>query len=110
MPHIVAEYSDNLATLLREGNVLRALHTVVLESGLFAPEAVKARSMAYKDVILYQGADRFMHITVSILSGRTQEQRAALSKAVFDCALAKLPSNVKLSVNIHEMNADTYAK
>lgn len=110
MPHIVVEYSENLNTPMRESEVLKALFHTVVDSGLFAPEAVKARAMPYAQYQLPDGGDRFAHITVSILAGRTEQQRAGLSQAVFEAAMAKLPSDVKLSVNIHEMCKETYKK
>lgn len=110
MPHIVVEHSETLSAYMRENDVLRALHTVVTDSGLFDPQAVKARALPYADAVLPEGADRFVHVTVSILDGRTQEQRAALSQAVFEAAQRKLSTDIRLSVNIHEMNAQTYKK
>ena len=110
MPHIVVEYSENLNTPMRESEVLKALFHVVVDSGLFVPDAVKARAMPYAHYQLPDGGDRFAHVAVSILGGRTEEQRAVLSRAVFNAAQAKLPSDVKLSVNIHEMERTTYVK
>ena len=110
MPHIVVEHSDSLTAFMRENDVLRALHSCVTDSGLFDPQAVKARAMPYVDAVLPEGADRFVHITVSILSGRTSDQRAALSQAVFEAAQRKLSTDIRLSVNIHEMDAQIYKK
>ena len=110
MPHIVVEYSEDLNTPMRESEVLKALFHVVVDSGLFSPDAVKARAMPYNHFQLPNGTDRFAHVTVSILDGRNEEQRAGLARELFHAAQTKLPSDVKLSVNIHEMNRTTYVK
>lgn len=110
MPHIVVEYSKNLADKLHESQLLQQLHRVTVESELFSPEAVKSRGIAFSDYVLPHGHDRFVHVTVSILEGRTVEQRAGLSDALFTLARGLLPVEVMLSVNIHEMDAETYRK
>ena len=110
MPHIVVEHSSILETPMRESGLLPALHRAVVDSGLFSPEAVKARSVAYDDVVLPEGAANFVHITVSILSGRSEEQRAALAGDLFTLAQKTLPVADKLSVDIREMCAETYRK
>lgn len=110
MPHIILEYSDNMGPDIQQTGLLQQLHTHVSECGLFAPEAVKARSIAYQDAILSQGKKSFVHVTVSILSGRSQQQREQLSDELFALCQKELPTVSALSVNIHEMNKDTYRK
>ena len=110
MPHIVMEYSANLSEQVSSTKLLNALHQTVVDSGLFSPEAVKARSVAFSDYVLPEGADTFAHVTVAILNGRTIEQRQGLSEAVFARLQAALPKDAKLSVTIHEMEKETYKK
>jgi 5-carboxymethyl-2-hydroxymuconate isomerase len=108
MPHIVIEYSEVLQPFAK--SVLRAVHQEVTDSGLFDAQAVKGRAMAYDVVQLPEGACNFMHITVSILSGRTQEERTQLANSVFVAARAMTSEIDRLSVNIHEMEKTTYRK
>ena len=108
MPHIVIEHSDNVDALA--GEILRAVHTHVSECGLFDPQAVKGRSLSYQQWVLPENALNFMHITVSILEGRTQEERAQLSAQIFQVAKTVAPELDKLSVDIAEMVRATYSK
>lgn len=108
MPHIIVEYSRELENEARD--VLKAAHHVVTESGLFSAQAVKGRSIGFDDVVLPDGAQNFMHITVSILSGRNTQERSTLSQQVFESAKQHAPNVDRLSVNIHEMDKDTYSK
>jgi 5-carboxymethyl-2-hydroxymuconate isomerase len=110
MPHIVFEYSNDLDSKVKESGSIKIAHETVTASGLFNPEAVKARSVSYADYVLPPGAKNFLHITVSILTGRDEQERKSLSQSVFDAVKNAIPDVDKLSVNIHEMDADSYTK
>ena len=110
MPHIVVEYSRNLHVSVQESHLLKELHQVVIASGLFSPQAVKARGMAYDDYILTGDDDSFVHINIAILGGRPLDARKALMESVYAMASGLLPHADKISLNIHEMDAETYKK
>lgn len=110
MPHIIVEHSDHLTKIIRENALLGHLHEVVCETGLFQPEAVKARSLSFEHFVLTGDAMSFMHITIAILTGRTSEERKQLSQQVFDTVARMVPGINKLSVDIREMQAETYTK
>ena len=110
MPHIVAEYSDNLHAAIAEAELLIHLRQTVIDSGLFSPGAVKARGISYDHYVLPEEAENFIHICVSILDGRSTEQREKLSQSVFRAVKEILPQAEKVSVDIHEMKAQTYRK
>jgi len=110
MPHIVVEYSNNLTDSIQKSEILGKLHESIIESGLFSPDAVKSRSISYDDYILDEASNNFIHITISILSGRTTEQRLKLSESAYNTAIESVPSAQKISVNINEMNKETYKK
>jgi 5-carboxymethyl-2-hydroxymuconate isomerase len=108
MPHIVIEHSDTLAPIVPD--VLRQVCRTVVDSALFDPQAVKGRALAYSAELLPEQGRNFMHITLSILEGRTQVERAALSLQVFDAAKQSAPEIDRLSVDIREMVKATYTK
>jgi 5-carboxymethyl-2-hydroxymuconate isomerase len=110
MPHIVVEYSDNIEKDIEGSRITEKLHAAVVNSGFFSPEAVKARAVGYSNYVLPEGAEDFVHITTSILTGRTEEQRKALNDAIFSTAKEAMPEVQKLSSNIHEMDKDIYRK
>jgi len=112
MPHIVVEYSSNLTSSVKESDLLRSLHRVVLDSGIFSPEAIKARGVSYDegDYVLPEGKKSFLHVTVSILAGRDTEPRRQISDSVFKASKALIPSADSVSVNLHEMDEKTYKK
>jgi 5-carboxymethyl-2-hydroxymuconate isomerase len=108
MPHIVIEYSETLAPVAPA--LLRAVHQTVTDSGLFDPQAVKARSILFSDYVLPEGARNFMHITVAILEGRSAPEKASLSDAVFATAKRIAPDLDRLSVDIRDMDKTCYRK
>lgn len=110
MPHIVVEYAKDRAEQLKKSDLLAALRETVVASGLFAPEAVKARTMGFDDYLLPEGQASFVHVTVSILSGRNPEQRKTLAASVFDTLRSTLPEGGALSVDIREMDRESYHK
>jgi 5-carboxymethyl-2-hydroxymuconate isomerase len=110
MPHIVVEYSQNLQAQVKETGLLAELHRTVIASGLFSPEAVKARGVAYEDYVLTGEDKSFLHVNVAILEGRPLEAREALMESVFAVLQQKMTQSDKISVNIHEMTRETYKK
>jgi 5-carboxymethyl-2-hydroxymuconate isomerase len=109
MPHIVIEYSNNLDNDVKSSGLTKLLHKTVIDSGLFSPDAVKARSIFYSDYVLHE-AESFIHVTVSILNGRTVEQRNSLNESVFQAIKKAVPNAQKISSNIHEMDGAVYKK
>lgn len=109
MPHIVIEYSENLDGEIKGAGLTKLLHKTVVDSGLFSPDAVKARSIFYSDFVLHE-AETFIHVTVSILGGRTVEQRKMLNEAVFTAIRNAIPSAEKVSSDIREMDVAVYKK
>lgn len=112
MPHIILEYTAAIQSEIESTGVLKDIHQAVIQSGLFSPQAVKTRMVGYPSILWGEEAESidFVHVTVKILSGRNVEQRRTLSHKVYELLTAALPNVPKRSVDIHEMNADTYVK
>jgi 5-carboxymethyl-2-hydroxymuconate isomerase len=106
MPHIVIEYSENLEVI----DMMQDLQKLVCEFGLFNPDAVKSRSVAYQDYILPNGYDDFVHVTLSILEGREEAAKQKLADEAFVIMQRYYAKNVKLSFDIREMFAISYRK
>lgn len=110
MPHVVVDYSANLSAAVKEKQLLKKLHKVMLESTLFSADAVKLRSQAFEEYLLPEGKEEFLHVNAAILEGRPDDKRALLSDALFAVIQSSMPQTAQLSVNIHEMDALTYRK
>jgi len=112
MPHVILEHTKDIAADIDRAQLLRTLHLAVIGSGLFSPDAVKSRRVSYDAMLWGEKAEPtpFAHLTVRILAGRTPEQRSALSQSLFDALKAGLPDVSKLSVEIHDMDKESYRK
>ena len=112
MPHVILEHTTDIADAIDSSDLLKTIHMEVVNAGLFSPEAVKSRKQPY-DTIVW-GAEgmhtSFAHATIKILIGRTIEQRKTLSQSIFAKMREALPDVEKLSVDIHEMEKETYCK
>ena len=111
MPHVMFEYTQILHPQVNEAGLLHQIHHAVLDSGLFAPEAVKSRTIAHEEVCGGEDASpaNFAHVTVKILAGRSLDQRGMLADSIFAILSRALPQ-AKCSVEITEMAKETYRK
>lgn len=112
MPHLIIEYSDNVANEIVSSDIAEKLHYALGQCGLFKLDDIKTRSYAAKDFLVGdQGKDgSFLHLSLSIKAGRTLEQRQALSKTLLDMLTAHTNGIDQLTVDIREMDSDVYQK
>ncbi len=111
MPHILVEYSSNLAPQVEVKGLISALHRAVVESGLFEPAAVRTRALPRDIYLIADGSPEnvFLHIIARIRAGRSIENRKALGESLLQAAksaLSALPPStpIALSVEIHEID------
>ena len=109
MPHVVIEYSANVEQF---AEAVPIAHDVMIQSGLFTTEDIKTRSYAAENFLVGKKGNqgRFVHVTISILEGRTTKQKQALSEAMRDALCVPLKEVDQLSIDIHELIKDTYRK
>ena len=67
-------------------------------------------SFGYDEVVITGNNESFLHITLSMLAGRTVETRRALAQSISSITKALVPFTDKVSVEIREMDAETYQK
>jgi 5-carboxymethyl-2-hydroxymuconate isomerase len=114
MPHIIVEYSSNLASEVAIPELIGRLHQTVVECGLFDPSAVRTRA-APRDI--YRIADGappniFLHIVARIRAGRSLADRQSFGKSLLHSAreaIAALPpaTPIALTVEVQEIDPET---
>lgn len=117
MPHITIEVSPEL-TDFDSARALERVNRALAESGQFEDADIKSRVLRLHDVLVgTAGASQgFVHATIRLLAGRSQETRAALSAGVLEALTGSLPASaglqrpVQVSVDVVEMDRPTYAK
>ena len=113
MPHCCIEYTPNVVEQLSVNELLQTAHGVMLSSGLFGAGDVKTRARAVEDYVLGEQAPNqngFIHIIIYLLSGRTTEQKHALTHSMLTALRSNLPDLASITVDIRDMARDTYAK
>jgi 5-carboxymethyl-2-hydroxymuconate isomerase len=112
MPHAIIEYSQSLSECFHARHILHVVHGVMQTSGLFAIPAIKTRAYEAKDFLVgeHGTAGTFLHVTIYLMNGRTLIQKQQLSKSMFDALNERLEDVHSLTVDIRELDRDTYSK
>ena len=112
MPNLVMEYTQPIEDRLNTQGLLQDLHQVLCDSGLFETNAIKSRAYRCHSWLIGDCEDSqdFIHITVELLSGRTDEQKRALSQSLIDLLTAEAPWLASITVNLREMDKGCFQK
>ena len=110
MPHCIIEYSSGVADYIEIGDLVAAVHQGALSSGLFDEYDIKTRAVAYAHHSTGATRDSFVHVTVRLLSGRDDAQKADLSEKLLAQIEPLLPAVVSVGVEICDMHKDSYRK
>lgn len=110
MPHCIIEVAQEIQNKINENELINAVLEGTVESVLFDKEDIKIRLLPFNQHVCGDNKIDFIHVTVKILSGRTTEQKKALSELVLS-ALTKLKiTQVSLTVEVMEIERATYSK
>jgi 5-carboxymethyl-2-hydroxymuconate isomerase len=99
MPHIVAEYSNNLADRIDIGELLQTLHQAALASGVFPIGGLRTRA-AVRDHYLIADAhpdNAFIQVSVRIGHGRDEQTKRRVGDQLFSALCAYLEPTFKAS-------------
>ena len=110
MPHIIIEYSADVAGQIDINELNAAAHSGALASGLFPEYDIKTRAIAYQQHRTGQTQDSFVHIAVHLLSGRNDDQKIMLSEKVLGSVEPLLPKVVSVGVEILDIHRASYRK
>lgn len=109
MPHCIVEYSKNLEPS-SVTQLIDAVQHVIESSDLFQAVDVRSRGQSFEHYRLGADKESFIHITIKLLSGRSDEQKAKLTQQVIQ-ALQLLPlSNVLISCECVEIHNTSYQR
>ena len=110
MPHCIIEYAKSLETRVKPSTIIDAVLQGSMQSELFQPNDIKVRAMAFEHHRSPATVQNFIHVTVKLLSGRDQQQRAMLAEKVLSQLDRIALSSVSISVDVVSMDKETYAK
>lgn len=113
MPHLHLAYSANLA--VDADHLLVQLNRTLLDTGLFAEADIKSRAQAFEHYLVGRAdtASAYAHITLWLLSGRSETTRSAVAQqllAALQAAIGATTQPLQLTVDVQEINRAVYAK
>lgn len=106
MPHCIIEHSKAISP----NELLEATHRGLLKSQIFSEEDIKIRTVDFEAFKVIPNNKNFIHVTIKILSGRTLETQKNLSNIVLNELKSLSLANISLTVEILEINNNSYAK
>ena len=108
MPHIIFECSEELLSARSAKEVIQSVHKTVFASNLFNEGDIKIRVQRYRDYSVGGQREAFIHLSATIMPGRTIEQRAQLSRSVVE-NLTKIFIDVKhITMSINEFDKSVF--
>ena len=110
MPHFVIEYAREVEQQIDLSELLEVTHQVGASSGLMKPEDIKVRARPYDHYRMVGTKDSFVHTTIFLLEGRTDEQKEELSITLRSEQAKLMPSVTAISIDIRDMNDIAYKK
>jgi 5-carboxymethyl-2-hydroxymuconate isomerase len=116
MPHIHLEYSDNVQFEVKP--ILLAINQAFIQAGYATdPSDVKSRAVCQSDHVIGLELDNkhaYVHAKVSLLSGRSDELKAAIADLVLDTLSKYVPNqaglNLQFCVELIDMPKSCYRK
>lgn len=108
MPHLIIEFSHELASDERLGSMMQAVHESAFSSGLFEESHIKIRMIPIRYYLTANSRDSFLHAQLRILSGRTPEQKKMLSQAVLAAIQDQHWPVKRITVEVVDMDRDSY--
>lgn len=110
MPHFVIEY---FAADPQNFDPMRACEigfAVGAASGIMNPADIKLRTLRAEHILMGDGRQSFLHVTVSLLAGRTDAAKLDLADALVAALRAAFPRIEAISVDTRDMNPACYRK
>jgi 5-carboxymethyl-2-hydroxymuconate isomerase len=110
MPHCIIDYSQDVTAGVEIDRLIEAVHQGAMDSGLFPEYDIKTRAVEFSQHRTGQTRDSFVHVAVHLLSGRSEEQKIALSEGLLARIEPLLPRVVSVGVEICDIHRASYRK
>lgn len=114
MPHIVLEYSQNLIAHVNVPQLLTDLHQALAAQPDMDIQRIKTRALVLANFVVKDrdhGEGHMLHVTVSVLEGRSEELRKQYGQALYDVLKKAQPEkypDCAVTLEVREMTRATY--
>ena len=108
MPHFILDCSENILKIQEPKVVLQEVYETAFSTGLFERNDIKVRLNPFKYSLVQSGEADFIHVFGNIMEGRTNEQKANLSKMIVTKLKSMFPEVPIISINIRDFEKASY--
>ena len=115
MPHLILEYSSNIVEKEDFSDYFENAHNLLVEKISTNINACKSRAIKCNNYYLGDGNinNAFIHLTLKILSGRSEEMKTEIANALIDLTkdnFSKSLAAFNLKISIEVADLQTYFK
>ncbi len=109
MPHFVIDCSQTIFEIQSPINMLWAVHEEANNSDLFDEADIKVRLNPYsKDYLVGGKQENFIHVFADIMEGRSEEQKANLSRNIVKRLKSMFKDVSFIAMNVNDFEKATY--
>lgn len=108
MPHFIIDCSEKILNFHSEEEIIEQVHVAANSSGLFEERDIKVRVHPYRKYSVGNKRELFIHVFSNIMQGRTEEQKARLSRTVVEKLVSMFPDVPNIAMNVSEFEKATY--
>lgn len=108
MPHFVVECAESIFKLYDETFILKQIHNVACDTGLFDEHEIKVRLHTFNRPYVGGRSLEFIHVFAHIMEGRSAEQKANLSKRVVTKLTFMYPNIANIAMSVTDFDKATY--
>jgi len=110
MPHCIIEYSKELEDEIKPSQLIERVYQGTLKSNLFIDKDIKLRTISFENHKIGNEKIDFIHVTVKILTGRSIEDKKALSHIILDDFKDIDIKPLSVTVEVYEIENESYSK
>lgn len=111
MPHIVMDYSPDLEQQHDIGALCQTLFDTLIANPAFPdPDTVKVRAAPWPHYLVGGRKESFAHVTLRLMPGRDATTKREISDALLAALRGGLPNAASLTVELTEIDRDSYSK
>ena len=108
MPHFILDCTEQVLEIQKPEVVLNEILEVAYSTGLFEKNDIKVRMNPFKYSLVQSDDSDFIHVFANIMEGRTNEQKANLSKLIVSKLKSMYPDVPIISMNIRDFEKASY--
>ncbi|OIQ37257.1 MAG: 5-carboxymethyl-2-hydroxymuconate isomerase [Bacteroidetes bacterium MedPE-SWsnd-G1] len=108
MPHFILDCTEQILKVQEPGVILQEVFETAFETGLFERNDIKVRLNPFQHSLVQGGDSDFIHVFGNIMEGRTDAQKADLSKRVVSKLKEMFPNVPIISMNIEDFEKASY--